>query len=280
MQKSNNINISPNNVKGKCELKCAYNFAYVEAQMNVVNNGVSLSLTMEPQTSSPVLYNQEKYNVSKVYLVSPSIHLFDGDKVDAELVIEHTPVLGGVQLNVAIPATMAANENENSVLSELVRNAAEKTPTSNATEGFLLSIDLMQCVPVQPFFSYTEKQKNIDWIVFGKFDALSISSNTLDTLQQIIKPFALPTPGQSLFYNSLGPNTVSQLGDGIYISCKPVSNSDIDETAVTQSNSNKSSTSFQLSNQTIKLMLTILGACLLFVVIFVMLSYGYKKFLE
>lgn len=271
----NNINISANNVKGKCELKCAYNFAYTEGQMNISNNGSTLSLLMEPQTSAPVTYNQEKYKVTKMYLVSPSIHIFDGGKVDAELVIEHIPVLGGNSLHVAVPL-LSSGETSIAILDEIVSNA----PT-NATEEMVMMVDLTSCVPIQPFFSYTQPDKNIDWIVFGKLFALQISSNTLEKLQALIQPFAYSTPGKSLFYNSLGPNTVSHVGDGIYISCTPTGSS-TEEIGVTQTHSNFSSNSnsLTLSKKTIKLIFTILGLVLFFVCIFIALKYGYKRFLE
>ena len=85
------INISPQNVYGKCDLKCVYNFKYKESSLTVKNNGVNISLTYDNSNVPPVLYNQEKYNVSQIMIFSPSLHLFNNNKVEAEIIIEHTP---------------------------------------------------------------------------------------------------------------------------------------------------------------------------------------------
>ena len=40
-----NINISVQNIQGKCDLKCSYNFKYPESNTTAKNNGVFISLT-------------------------------------------------------------------------------------------------------------------------------------------------------------------------------------------------------------------------------------------
>ena len=55
------INISPQNVYGKCDLKCVYNFKYKESSLTVKNNGINISLTYDNSNVAPVSYNEEKF---------------------------------------------------------------------------------------------------------------------------------------------------------------------------------------------------------------------------
>ena len=89
---------------------------------------------------------------------------------------------------------------------------------------------LQDIVPSKPFYSYTDPNK-YDYIVFDITNAIGLNASTITTLQQIIKPYPIPTPGGQLFFNSTGPNT-SNIGEGIYISCQPTGSSE-EETAVT-----------------------------------------------
>ncbi len=77
-------------------------------------------------------------------------------------------------------------------------------------------------------------------------------------------------------YNSKGPISGLQFGDGIYISCQPTGSSE-EETAVEY---DKNSTSFDFSNvfesPIFKLLIVIIVGCLLFVTIFFGLNSFYK----
>ena len=76
---------------------------------------------------------------------------------------------------------------------------------------------------MKPFYSY--ETDTTDWVVFGNLYAIPLNSSVLNTLSQIIKPFPLPTPGDALFINKLGPN-ITNTNDGIYISCNPTDSSE------------------------------------------------------
>ena len=79
----------------------------------------------------------------------------------------------------------------------------------------------------------------------------------------MIKPFPIPTPGNSLFYNKNGPNN-SNIGDGIYIKCNPVGASK-DEVPVEYSKNSSSYDIFSGNNENvIKIILQILFVILIF----------------
>jgi len=272
-----NIDISPQNVSGKCDLKCAYNFKYSESNSTARNNGVMIGLSYDNSSVPPVLYNNQKYNVTNILITCPSLHTFNGSQASAEIVIEHSPVTGGGQLFVAIPfSSSSESPTASNLVTEIIQSVATNAPSQgNSTNLSLSDFTLQNVVPNKPFFSYTDSDKN-DWIVFGMLSAIPLSSNTLTTLGQIIKPFPLPMTGNSLFFNSSGPNSSGNVGDGIYISCKPTGSSD-EETAVEYS---KNTPSYDLSNMMnspiASLIIQIIVGCILFVIVFLMFNYIYS----
>lgn len=279
------INISPQNIYGKCDLKCAYNFDYKESSLTVKNNGINISLTYDNSNTAPVSYNETKYNVSQIMLFAPSLHLFNNSKVDAEIIIEHVPESGGQNLFVCIPIVKSGDSKTSSMLlSQVIAGAASNAPAANETTNLNLSgFTLNKIVPKTPFFSYSGSYSNstADFIVFGKNNAVPLNEKVLTGLSSIIKPFPLPMLGDNLFLNDKGPNTGGPVGDGIYISCQPTGSSE-EETDITNT---KSSTDSDvsvsigniLSSSTFKLIMKIIVGILLFMAIFAGLAFAYSK---
>lgn len=272
-----NLNISPKNVAGKCDLKCSYGFKYSESNSTAKNNGIMLKLSYDSTSVPPVIYNKEKYNVSDTMIVSPSMHLFNGKQLPGELIISHIPVKGGDLLQVSIPFKSSSDSSTSSqIITDIIRKVATNAPSQGDSTNLNMNFNLQNIVPRKPFFSYT--QDTSVWIVFGELDAIPLSSSTIDTLQKIIKPYPVLVPSVDLFYNSNGPTSGLQLGDGIYISCQPTGSSE-EETAV-EYDKTPSSTTVDFSNildsPIFKLIITILIGCILFIIIF----YGITAFYD
>lgn len=266
-----NINISASNVKGKCELKCSYAFKYTESNSTAKNNGVLIDLTYDSTNVPPVVYNTEKYVVENITIVSPSIHTFNNKSMPGEIIITHNPQNGGNSLKVCIPFTSSIDSSTSSqLISDIINKVATNAPSEGDSTNLNMSFNLQKIVPRKPFFVYSGE--NSDWIVYGQLDAIPLSSTTITTLQKIIKPFPIPMLGGDLFYNSKGPISGIQLGDGIYISCQPTGSSE-EETAVEY---DKNSSSFDFSNVLESPIIIILIGCLLFIIIFYGISTFYK----
>ena len=271
-----NINISPKNITGKCDLKCSYQFKYPESSSTAKNNDVVINLTYDSRSINSVTYNTQKYNVSNISIVSPSIHVFNDKNMPGEILIEHTQVNGGNILNVCIPFI---SSSESSPASDLITDIIKKVSTNAPSKGETTNLNLItleKIVPRKPFYVYNDK--TTDYIVFGAIDAIPLSSSVIQTLKQIIKPFALSTPGENLFYNSKGPTSGVQIGDGIYISCKPTGSSE-DETAVEYDKTPSSSTidfTNILESPVFKMLIVIIFGCLMFAIIF----YGINEFFK
>lgn len=277
---SQNINISAQNVEGKCDLKCSYNFNYPDSNTTANNTGTMISLTYDNSSIQPVTYNSQKYTVTSLFIVSPSIHTFDNTQAIGEIIIEHAPVSGGQKLNVGIPFKSSSDSTDaTNLITEIIQSVSNSAPTNGESTNLNLSdFTLQKIIPNKPFFSYTSSIDPVDWIVFGNLEAIPISSTTLSTLSQLIQPMVVSTPGLSLYYNSSGPNSSKSIGQGIYISCKPTGSS-TDETEVTY---DKNTTTYNLgslfenSDSTITIIFRLFLGCIVFIIAFFLLNYLYN----
>jgi carbonic anhydrase len=226
------INIVPNSQTDKiCKLKCAYQFIYPPSPLHITNAGSVILLSIDPPATPPVIYNDENYNVSICGLFAPSLHTFNGNKADAELIIVHANS-ANKQLYVCVPikASSTSTADSASFFDMIIGEAAQ---TGGRAVYNNAAFTLNKFVPMAPFFAYTGTNMfassgtgQIDYIVFNIKNAITMSPKALATLQKI-----LPTPARvsnpvdesvnpgGLFYNPDGPT--SPQGGDIYIDCRP-----------------------------------------------------------
>jgi carbonic anhydrase len=272
-----NINITATNVSGNCDLKCSYHFKYNESNSTAKNNGVMISLTYDSANTTPVIFNDQKYVVNNISIVSPSIHLFDNNTLPGEIMIEHNPVQGGNNLNVCIPFFSSTESSKASqIITDIIQTVSSNAPSDGDSTNLNMSFTLQNIIPKKPFYMY-EDSSNTDWIVFGAISAIPLSSSTISTLQQIITPYSIKTQGESLFYNSKGPVSGINIGDGIYISCNPTGSSQ-DEVSVEYSTNSTSSVDISsiLNSEIFKIIVIIILGCLSFLLLFYAINSGYK----
>ena len=223
----NEINISSNNIYGKCSLKCDYVFKYLLSSCVAKNNNVMIILSYDKNKSPPVTYNNNKYEVSQIAIYSPSYHNYDGLQVDGEVIVTHAPILGGSQLIVCVPIVQSGNTTTSSEIITTIINAVSKgSPKQGETTTVnITNYSLENIIPKKPFYTYTNSSGD-EYIVFGKEYAIPILSNTLTQLKSLIKPYNEVAYGDKIFFNSKGPTNSSITNDEIYISCKPTGNSE------------------------------------------------------
>jgi len=276
------INISSKPDKfDKCDLKCAYNFTYSNSNSTAKNNGISISLTYDNSSVPPVVYDSQKYTVSKLNLYSPSLHLFDGKRVNAEFVIEHVPVAGGDKLYVCCPIVQSNNMSVASgLLTQIIQNVSSNAPSDgNSTNLNLSGFNLQDIVPFKPYYSYKSTTSGLsgDYLVFGKIDAISLDEATLQTLGKIITPFSINMVGGQLLYNSNGPNS-SLSNQGIYISCQPTGSSEEQVDVVQAKNVAINDMSSMMNNQVIFIILQIIVGGLIFMAVYYGINYAFNYF--
>ena len=223
------MNISPQNIAGTCESKCSYAFNYPTTSNTTVSNyGTYLQFTYELSNNSPVLYNNNSYNVSGITIFLPSLHKYNNSTTDGELIIRHTPVTGGNPLFVIIPlSTSGLTTTGSQVISRIINAAGKSAPSAgkNTNKG-VGEFTLNKFIPMKQFYSYTTSR--MDCIVFDISDALGISADDIKTFKSIVtaspvNPFYMPANAiASLFINTKGPSNNINGGNGdIYIDCQP-----------------------------------------------------------
>lgn len=227
------INIT-NNTNSVCNLKCAYSFKYPTSSLMIRNRGNFLEWRTDKTSMAPVIYNGQNYQIDPVLntrLYQPSLHSYAGKKADAELVIAHRNDKSTKSLLVCIPIMKsAASSSESFTYFDMILSEVAKT--ANVEGGRAIfnkpTFTLAKFIPLKPYFSYKGTlpfepcDGEYDYIVFNKPNAISMSRQALEALEDMIsinknKVSTLNTTG--LFYNANGPTPPEQ-GD-IYIDCQP-----------------------------------------------------------
>ena len=271
---SEQINITRKNIEGKCDLKCSYNFEYTDYSSTANNMGAVIMIGSQQTGDAPVTFDKKKYRVFWTLLYTPSRHLYNGNLADAELLISHTPENGGKNLYVYIPITASSETNSGTnIITEVISKVSSSAPAQGDSVN-IGGFNLKKIVPNKPFINYNSNWSNN--IVFTMLDAIPISSTTLDTLKQLIQTNTEIASGGGLFYNSSGPNTTKELGDGIYISCNPTGSS----TETTEVSYEKEDTTFNLinmlENPIFVTIIQVLFACLIFILVCFIWTYGFS----
>ena len=266
------INISPQSITGKCDLKCAYNFDYPITNLVATNTGLLINIKCDNQNSTPVTFNNSKYNVEEFILCAPSLHLFNGKQTPSELIIIHTPQSGGPNLSVCIPIVQSGNTNDaTNLITEIIQQVSPNSVGETITLN-IANFTLNNIVPKQPFYNYNDNNLG-NCVVYGIVFAIPLSQTILSTLTTIIPtPYNVSSIGDgNLFFNSAGPNQSSSGGDGIYISCQPVGSSqettDTTSNTNTNTNTNTSSNSFDYKKYEYLLWIFLLIAFILLLIL-------------
>jgi len=208
----------------KCSLKCLLWYNYGNSSCTVTNNSDSLLVNYDG--SSDVMFNSKQYVPKDIRIYKPSIHTFDGQYADAELVITHTSDYGG--LIVCVPIVSSQNTNASTgtnVLDDIIDNAP---PQKETTTLNIHDFNLNYLIPKSAYYSYTGTiaygtcdNTQYQYVVFPK-NSLVIAQSTLDTLGTLIHDSYISVHPGECFYNIKGTTQNGFSGDGqIYIDCQP-----------------------------------------------------------
>jgi carbonic anhydrase len=228
------IDISSSKSSGKCDLKCDYKFSYQTSSCVGKNMGDYISLSYDNSSSSSITFNLTSYVVKEVRIYHPSLHSFNGNKLDAEMVIVHTSNTGEMPLLVCIPIRIS---NSTSISAGFFRNVVTTMSKNAPSEGDSTTIiinnyNLNYLIPKKPFYSYTGIEpyqpcsEKVNYVVYDASEIyLDIPQNVYDNLKKIVKEnYYKSKTGVQFFYNSKGANTATS--DDIYIDCQPVGKSE------------------------------------------------------
>ena len=234
MSNNNTMNISPQNISGTCNYKCAYSFKYPTSDSTATNYGTKIDLTYEADANPPAKYNNVNLKVNEIMIVSPSVHLFNNANTDAEIIITHIPNnSAGNPLYVCIPInTSGISSKASQIITEIINAVSTGAPSigERVNQG-ISAFTLDDIIPMEPFYTYNSD--SIDYIAYGLQNAISISADTLQKMQAFLRPYDSDNFNSDalVFLNPDGPTTNSDGGGGneIYIDCNPTGNSEEEE---------------------------------------------------
>jgi carbonic anhydrase len=222
------IDISESGSSGTCELKCEYSFSYNNSDTSVTNNGDYLELTYDQASVPPVKFNDTDYRVDGIRIYQPSLHTFNGNYADAEIVIKHSGDTGN--LLVCVPIIKSATVTKSASLLNTIMPKVKSYAYADGQSANLniSNFNLNDIIPSKPFYSYTGTlplapcNGEYNYIVFDIEHAASMSTQSLATLQGAILPNDAETVENTPFYiNPRGPVKTLGSDDDIYIECHP-----------------------------------------------------------
>jgi carbonic anhydrase len=247
-----------------CSLRCNYQPIYKATTVTCENKGSYMEFSFI-NNSYTTIYNGNSYKASKMRLYQPSLHKYNGDKMPAELVIQHYPETGNKELNICIPVDRGGPTS--TIAGDLISESCILTNSVNS-EATIANFTLSSLIPHAPFYTYIGENTYsscdtaADFIVFDDKDAIKISNAILKSIKNVItKTKSNILAGVLYYYNKDGPNTATS-GE-IYIDCQPTGMS---EEVSTYYSDKKSKTIFD--NKTVILILVFLFVSILIALLF------------
>jgi hypothetical protein len=220
----------------------------------VFNKGTYISVAYDAGQSPQVTYNSRHYNVKEFRIYAVSAHTYSVSKKHqpVEIVIIHTPVNGGNNLIVSVPARgdqINLSSKGAILINSIILGTAKNAPNAGEPASLTLikPFTLNDVIPNKPYFSYTGPDafyncsQTVDYIAFSpESSTISISNDSLKAIKNgvIIKNnivSKMPSASVPLFINEKGPNT-GKVDDEIYIDCQPVGQSTETQEVVTSTN--------------------------------------------
>jgi carbonic anhydrase len=265
------VNIDTNGVTDTCSLKCELSFSYNDSSCVARNQGEYISLSYDQTKSSPVIYNLTSYTVSDIRIYQPSLHTYNGNRADGELIIIHNSNTANLPLLICVPIIKGSSTSTSAtVLSTIISDISKNAPKNgDKTTVNIKKYNLNDFVPRKPFYTYVATQPyipcsttNNNYVVFTPSQGyINITDATYKVLTNVItkqtytiKKITNETKNL-LAYNPKGPVTMSN-DSQIYIDCQPVGQSDESEIVVNNiGTTNPITAANTLSNPVVQLFL-------------------------
>jgi carbonic anhydrase len=265
------VNLSKNTA-GTCNLKCDFSQQYTVSNVNAENKGDYIRYTLSSLTPQAT-FNKEQYNVSELRLYQPSLHRYGGIQCDGELLISHTNVKQNTTLCICIP--IVSGGNTISIIDTLVGQVIDRANSNGGQTAISIpNFNLANVVPNKPYYNYTGTMPtlpcigNIQYIVFDKSNAISVTSKTIAGLKKIITAhtYGVHKNPNGIFYNENGPSKGTSLDD-IYIECNPTGS---DGKTYASTNDTQTSTSSSTSSASLtQWVIPLVGVILFIILIYV-----------
>ena len=219
----------------RCNLKCKLAYNYGNSSCLISKKTDRISISYDGQ--SDVLFNSVPYTPTEIRIFKPSIHSYDGEFAEGEIVIVHSGGQKGLAICIPIILSETSKMTKGTTLIEEIIN---NTPSNS--EGINLNIsdfNANHLIPKSSYFSYVggliggnsttgftctgSPGSEVQYVVFHKSHGnISLNMNTINTLGELIQDSFIPIYEGKSFYNHKGTTENGFSGDGeIYIDCQP-----------------------------------------------------------
>lgn len=266
----------------KCTTGCELSFDFKETNLTVQNRGNIYFFGVDPVMTPPVVYNNKKYTPGMSAVLyeassNPSVS-YDTMSPAAFFGVIHESGTNRLYMMIPIVESSTNQTSASAMLTKVLNESFSKAPAPN-TEAKIAVYDFsfQSIFPTNsPFFVINDT--NSSTYVFFK-NPISIEKTVLDNLKKITKPITGGlgiSKSSKVYYNETGATSIALIKDEeIYIDCQPVNSSEEKIEYVTK-NPFKNDLSTILNDPTTYLILQLILSCIVFVVIYFILSKGFQ----
>ena len=239
------INIT-SNITAKCSGLCALNFNFQDSACIVNKMGAdALRMSYDPSSDSKYIKRFEgaNYEVSNITIFNNSLHLYNGKRTEAELLIEFSGNAGKAMIiSIPIEQKMSAGAetklNGSIITSIIMAIDSSKTGIRTATSSDNAAVkfasgdmyNLNNLIPSQqPFYKYVGNAPYqssgtlYNYVVFPRDSSIYVPTSAIERLNKITTPSKSPVSGvpqNTATYNSAGANA-GEDNNEVYIECAP-----------------------------------------------------------
>jgi carbonic anhydrase len=214
----------------KCNLKCKLWYKYGNSSCLVKNNKDHLAISYDGDND--IMFNTVSYTPTQVLIFKPSIHTYDGQYADAELIICHKGGVNGLYICVPIivSQTMSSSAGSN-ILEDIIKNSpTDQQPISLNLQDYNANYLIPKC----SYFSYVGQTIPIGGnclentsaqyvVIHQRHGNMSISQSSMNDLGNLIHDSYISVYEGKSFFNESGTKSNGFSGDGeIFIDCQPV----------------------------------------------------------
>jgi hypothetical protein len=217
----------------KCSLKCKLWYKYGNSSCLVKNAKEHLEISYDGE--SDVMFNMVPYTPTQILIFKPSIHTYDGQYADAEIVICHKGGTNGlfICIPIIVSQTMASSAGSN-ILENIFRNTLN---TPDPTTLNIQDFNANYLIPKSSYFSYVApmlpiggrclERTSAQYVVFHqRHGNMTVSQEAMNNLGNLIHDSYMSTYEGKSFFNESGTTSNGFAGDGeIYMDCQPVGES-------------------------------------------------------
>lgn len=202
----------------------------------VLGNGLPLLVCIPITTSSGSIPNNKGSTLLEEMIIS-AVNIINTTEQEMS---SFSNEIGGFEIE---DQNNSAVNNQMSYILNQYDSALTNTPQVLNIKNYTLE----NIIPKSPFFSYTDTNQSVNYIVYGMNDAIMVDPYYIEILQGVISPYynnpTYDTNGNGnvyqVFFNQTGATNLltTNLSDEIYIDCQPTGSS-TEQTNITTSTTN------------------------------------------